>query len=511
MNLHVLLQLLIYIAETVQPQYRGMLTASGTATVLGGVCLQFIIGSMLHWRTVAAISAIVPFIAFNAVFLVPESPYWLCATNRTVDAQKSLQWLRGWVPFAAVQVEFQNVIRSVEDLQAEKRARAIEQANCSAKLKPFKKRGFVAPFILILVGFIFGHFSGMTPLQTYAIQIFGLYRVPINEYYATVFLGGAQVVGCLIGMVFVRSAGKRRLVFASFIGCGLCFFAVATQSHLREGSYQTDFKLNSMDIKISIDQLEQNVLVSVVTLRKRIESEITDQAVKTNSENETISSYVEQRNQTVNTNTNAFRHIHPQIIAEILKLALYEENLRKFSETNPEKLREFLENAGLFVSSAGIKINSTALANGTVRTDSEKLFDLLSISKNIIVPFMELREEIKLTTLRIVDEIEQDVWNPLISNDTITESHLASRINELSRTLQAFVQELTLGNAADEGNDNYRWMPMILLLCGSMFAHCGAKLFPWMLIGEVRQHSNHKHQLEYLQQMQKIVAAISLK
>lgn len=68
--------LLIYIAETVEPQYRGMLTASGTATVLGGVCLQFIIGSVLHWKVVAAISAVVPFLAFNAVFLVPESPYW---------------------------------------------------------------------------------------------------------------------------------------------------------------------------------------------------------------------------------------------------------------------------------------------------------------------------------------------------------------------------------------------------------------------------------------------------
>lgn len=480
-----LLQLLIYIAETVQPQYRGMLTASGTATVLGGVCLQFIVGSMLHWRTVAAISAIVPFLAFNAVFLVPETPYWLYAKNREIDSQKSLQWLRGWVPFQAVQDEFQCVIRSVEDLQAERKAQAIELATCSAKLKPFKKRGFVAPFILIIAGFIFSHFSGMTPLQTFAIQILGSYHVPINEYYATIFLGGAQVVGCLIGMVFVRSAGKRRLVFASFIGCGLCFFAVATLSHLREGSHQTGFKLNSMDINGSIDQLEQNVLTSIITLRNRIDSEIIDQTANKISENDTNPVYLEPRSQHINTNTNAFRHTDPQILDEVLKLAQYEVDRRNLSETNPEKLEEFLETTGLFASSPGIKTNSTQLADGMVRMNVEKLFDLLSISKNIIVPFM-VNEEIKLTTLRIVDEIEQDVWNPLTSNDTITESHLATKINELSETLQAFVEKLTLGKVADEGNDNYRWIPMILLLCGSMFAHCGAKLFPWMLIGEVR-------------------------
>lgn len=33
---------------------------------------------------------------------------------------------------------------------------------------------------------------------------------------------------------------------------------------------------------------------------------------------------------------------------------------------------------------------------------------------------------------------------------------------------------------------NYRWMPLILLLIGSMFAHCGVGLFPSMVIEEVR-------------------------
>lgn len=45
-------------------------------------------------------------------------------------------------------------------------------------------------------------------------------------------LGTAQFLGCVIGAVCIRSTGKRPLVFASLIGCGLCFFITATYSHI---------------------------------------------------------------------------------------------------------------------------------------------------------------------------------------------------------------------------------------------------------------------------------------
>lgn len=482
---------MIYIAETVQPQYRGMLTASGTATVLGGVCLQFIIGSMLHWRTVAAISAIVPFLAFNAVFLVPESPYWLYSKKRVEDAQNSLKWLRGWVSFKAIENEFQSVVNSVEDLQAHQKSHNIERIKAGNKLKPFGKRTFILPFLLIFAGFIFSHFSGMTPLQTYSIQILGSYRVPINEYYATILLGAAQVIGCLIGMTFVRSIGKRGLVFLSFIGCGVCYFAVATQSHIREGSYQVDFKSNTNPINSSINNLEQNVLDAIVRLRSRIDMEAANEAIRITSQNGTIPEFLEAGDQKVN--TTAFKHIDPHILTEVLKLAIHEVNYRNFTEMNQQKLKEFFERIGLLIDSNNLKRhNSSQLTNVTgIQIDTNKLIELLNISKNIIIPFMR-NEDSQQATSRIVEKIEQNMWIVLTSNDTIKESQLATDINELATTLSTFGRNITVGKMADEQQHGdtegyYRWVPMILLLCGSMFAHCGAKLFPWMLIGEVKK------------------------
>lgn len=56
-------------------------------------------------------------------------------------------------------------------------------------------------------------------------------KAPINEYYATILLGVAQTMGCLVGSVFIRSTGKRPLVFASLVGNCICFFSAAIYSH----------------------------------------------------------------------------------------------------------------------------------------------------------------------------------------------------------------------------------------------------------------------------------------
>lgn len=38
----------------------------------------------------------------------------------------------------------------------------------------------------------------------------------------------------------------------------------------------------------------------------------------------------------------------------------------------------------------------------------------------------------------------------------------------------------------NEKDGEHNWLPLILLLGGSLFANMGAKMLPWMLIGEVK-------------------------
>lgn len=420
-----------------------MLTASGTATVLFGVFLSFIVGSTLHWRTVALISAIFPFCAFVAVFFVPETPYWLYSKNRIEDAHKSLQWLRGWVEYEEVEHEFQGIAQSVDDIQSQKQAKNTERKTLASRLAPFTKRGFIAPFLLIIFGFITGHFSGITPLQTFAVEILSSYHVPINEYYATIFLGAAQVMGCVVGMVLVRSLGKRRIVFLSMIGCGVCFGAVATHNFMLNGSSNVQEK-SSNTLNATINELELDVI-------------------------------------------DIFDIICNNIDKEKLKE-------RNFSGPNQYQLVQFLEICNLTEISNQHHYdqtdgNLTRFEITENRDSVEKLLELLYTIRNIIIPILTFEESqnatIHLDGDKIIESIDS-IYSFVQNNNKQNDGYLMMEIKKISSSLKSFTEPFLDESENASGN----WLALILLLTGTMFGHSGLKLFPWMLIGEVSRSTN---------------------
>ena len=68
---------LTYIAEITEPHLRGALSSSTTLVLIVGICVDFVLGSALGWRTVALINVIAPILAIMSLLLVPESPHWL--------------------------------------------------------------------------------------------------------------------------------------------------------------------------------------------------------------------------------------------------------------------------------------------------------------------------------------------------------------------------------------------------------------------------------------------------
>lgn len=98
-------------------------------------------------------------------------------------------------------------------------------------LKLFTKRSFLVPYCLVSFAFFIGHFNGMTTLQTYAVQIFAAFETPIDKYYATITLGCAELIGCIVCVSLIHYTGKRTLTFASMVLCGVCFLVVATYAH----------------------------------------------------------------------------------------------------------------------------------------------------------------------------------------------------------------------------------------------------------------------------------------
>lgn len=160
------LQVLTYVAEITEAKYRGTLTASGTTCVIIGILTQFVFGTFLPWRTIAAICAVLPIAIITALQFVPESPYWLIAKNRIDDARQSLAWLRGWTTVDRIDDEFVDIHRAI----LQKRRQDTHAAKAS-RVKPYTRRTFLMPFAIVHVTMFIGCFCGKTTLQTFAVGV----------------------------------------------------------------------------------------------------------------------------------------------------------------------------------------------------------------------------------------------------------------------------------------------------------------------------------------------------
>jgi hypothetical protein len=78
------------------------------------------------------------------------------------EAEASLCWLRGWCPAEAVQSELQSLIDN----------NRTEHKLTPTSTSAYLSKGFVYPFLLVVMSFFIGHFSGMSTLQTYAVSMF---------------------------------------------------------------------------------------------------------------------------------------------------------------------------------------------------------------------------------------------------------------------------------------------------------------------------------------------------
>lgn len=221
-----------YVAEITTPRLRGILASTSTVSVISGALIQFLLGTFFNWRNVALISCTVPVMSFILCFFVPESPTWLISKGRLEEAQKSIAWLRGWKKVEEINDEFQELHDHLkESNDADNKLTKLEA------IKLFSQKKFLWPFSVVSFTFFLGYFTGMSTLQTYAVKIFATLNSPIDKYYATIFLGVAQLAGCLVSVFLIHKVGKRKLNLLSLVGTGVAFLTVATYAFLIDVKY----------------------------------------------------------------------------------------------------------------------------------------------------------------------------------------------------------------------------------------------------------------------------------
>ena len=135
----------VYIAETVHPDQRAMLSSIVGLSFNSGVCILWFLGYFFDWQTVAFLSTCPAILAFIGFLILPDTPYWLIQKNREEEAFEALKYFRKNDPEKEVIDEFNEML---QHLRSKTRMSHFEklQSICSLSfIKPFLCIGILYP------------------------------------------------------------------------------------------------------------------------------------------------------------------------------------------------------------------------------------------------------------------------------------------------------------------------------------------------------------------------------
>lgn len=206
----------IYVAEITTPEKRGVLSALGPGLVSTGIFIIYSLGAFIHWRKVAAICAGVSILTPFLMYFAPESPLWLASKGQLKEAYNSMYWLRQ-----------NNNTAQQELMEFTKDRKNSDSMKLNQKLGLFKKRKVLKPFILLILFFIFQEMSGIYVILYYAVDFFKSVGTSVNEFTASIIVGGVRVFMGVVGACLINSFKRKTLAAVSGLLLGVTMLGAA--------------------------------------------------------------------------------------------------------------------------------------------------------------------------------------------------------------------------------------------------------------------------------------------
>ncbi|XP_069690339.1 facilitated trehalose transporter Tret1-like isoform X2 [Periplaneta americana] len=199
-----------YFGEICQPTLRSALASCAALFYQFGMFLVLMLGSIMHWRTTAAVCVAAPIITIILISQIPESPIWLIAQDRKNDAEAALCWLRGWVEPSGVSKEMEKLLCYHENV-------TLKSALCASKSTQLQTLGSpevldviphhrrrskwsprsmglirlllepetLRPMVLTLVFFTLSCMGGMTSVKPFLVEVLHRFHSPLDPKWSS--------------------------------------------------------------------------------------------------------------------------------------------------------------------------------------------------------------------------------------------------------------------------------------------------------------------------------------
>ncbi|KAK3909929.1 Facilitated trehalose transporter Tret1 [Frankliniella fusca] len=270
--------IITYVGEISTPKLRGALTSMAGISVMLGFFIEYLLGTLVSWRTAAWGSVSVPLLTVLAISQVPESPMWLVSKGRLRDAERALRWLRGWVPASAVQTELASLVQYNAEMTAMSRSKSLRAPEESATvtvtrqngvcnggfvaddvkeaaappspapapavpghqedtvprgryldgLRALRKRDTLWPLMLVISFFVIHHWTGLSGLRPFMVPVFRQFGLPVDAHWLTVLSALLGMGGNVLCMVTVAWCGKRPLALTSIGGVAVACLSLGS-------------------------------------------------------------------------------------------------------------------------------------------------------------------------------------------------------------------------------------------------------------------------------------------
>ncbi|XP_069952288.1 facilitated trehalose transporter Tret1 [Cherax quadricarinatus] len=219
----------VYATEIAEPSIRGMMGAFPEAAVALGSLLCYAFGSVVDWRWLAGISALVPSLPlFVSMVILPESPQWLTKKAKLNEAEKSLRFFRK---------KSHNVKAEVDIIYENITATDGAEISIWEQCKLFRKPQNWKPVLIVFLVFMCGQFSGFAVVTAYTVDIFNEANTNIDSNTATVIVGLVRFISTLVSAVLLDRLGRKPLLIVSSVGSCVGMVSIGVFFYLKQDGF----------------------------------------------------------------------------------------------------------------------------------------------------------------------------------------------------------------------------------------------------------------------------------